>query len=125
MKILHQTSIFCIVVLFISCMVSCKSKQTPINQLKDLVEDVRTNSQNYTDEDWHSFSEKYKLIEQQLNEYKDQYTDEEKNEIDRLKGVCLAYIAKYSIKSFGNQMYDAIKETKGLIEGFTDAFVNE
>ena len=59
-----------------------------------LTEDVKANYNDYTEEDWKSFTQEYELITQELEEYRDQYSDEEKKEIGRLKGECYVYITK-------------------------------
>ena len=53
--------------------------------------------------------------------YQDQYTDAEKEHIGKLKGTCLWYETQHSVKNLKQGMKDAVKEAKGMIEGFTDA----
>ena len=48
--------------------------------------------------------------------------DEELKEIGRLKGIYLAQLTKYSIKSFKNGLEDAMKEAEGIMEGFKQGF---
>lgn len=103
-------------------MMSCNSKQTPIDELEELAEDVQQNASNYTEEDWQSTTKELELIESEIEQYKNEYTDEELKEIGRLKGFYLAQLTKYSIKSFKNGLEDAIKEAEGVIEGFQQGF---
>lgn len=100
--------------------ISCHTKNTPIQDLTGLTEEVKSNYNDYSDEDWQAFAEEYQIIEQELEQYYDQYSDEEKKEIGRLKGICLAYITKYSVKNFQKNMEDAFKEVEGIVEGFSD-----
>lgn len=104
------------------CIISCNSKQTPINRLEELTEDVQQNASGYTEEDWQSTAEELELIESEIEQYKDEYTDEELKEIGRLKGIYLAQLTKYSIKSFKNGLEDAMKEAEGIMEGFKQGF---
>lgn len=109
--------ILCIIcVLF---MISCNSKQTPINNLVELAEELQTNASEYTEEDWQTTADELELIENEIEQYKSEYTDEELKEIGRLKGICLAQFTKYSIKAFKNGLDDAMKEVEGIMEGFT------
>lgn len=80
-----KTSVFRF--LFISCcmtiFISCHTKNTPIQDLTELTEEIKSNYNDYSDEDWQAFAEEYQIIEQEL----EQYSDEEKKEISRLKGI--------------------------------------
>lgn len=122
MNFVIKLSVLVLSCIFTICITSCHSRTTPIDNLADLTEDVKANYQDYTEEDWNTFAQEYELIEQELEEYKDQYSDQEKKEIGRLKGECYAYITKYAIKTLRNNVEDAIKEAEGMIEGFTNAF---
>ena len=97
----------------------CHSKQTPINRLENLTEELRNGAPNYTEEDWRASAEELEMIETEIEQYKSQYTDEELKEIGRLKGICLAQFTKHSILTFKNDFEDAMKEAEGLMEGFT------
>lgn len=121
MKFTNKLFTLGLIGLLILCLTACKSKQTPIDHLQDLTEEVKTNYENYTEEDWRAFSQEYELIEQELEEYNGQYSAEEKKEIGKLKGACHAYMTKYSIKNLKNKMEHAINEAQGWAEGFTDA----
>lgn len=120
-KIKLFTSFFLCAMLSL-CMMSCNSKQTPIDELEELAEDVQQNAYDYTEEDWHSTTEELELIESEIEQYKNEYTDEELKEIGRLKGIFLAQLTKYSIKSFKNGLEDAMKEAEGVVEGFRQGF---
>ena len=112
------------ILLFI-CLISlssCHSKETPINRLTELTEDVKANYKTYSEEDWELFAEELEMIEQDLEQYIEEYTDEEKKEIGKLKGFCLGYATKYSVNNFKKNMENVVKEMEGIIEGFTDAF---
>ena len=101
---------------------SCNSKQTPMNRLANLTEEIQKNAQDYTKEDWKAFAEELELIENDMDQYMSEYTDEELKEIGRLKGICFAQFTKHSIKTFKNGLENVMKEAEGLIEGFTQGF---
>lgn len=99
---------------------SCETKQTPINKLTDMTEDLRKNADNYTETDWQELETKLQAIEQEINTHQGEYTDEEKKQIGKLKGTCLWYETKHAARSFKQNMKDALQEAQGVIEGFTD-----
>ena len=57
-----------------------------------------------------------------IEQYKDEYTDEELKEIGRLKGILLAQYTKASVKSITSGVENAMKEAEGLVDGFLDGF---
>lgn len=105
--------------IFVLLITSCTSKHTPVNRLEKLSEVLQANASEYTEEDWKTTADELELIESDIEQYKDEYTDEELKEIGRLKGICLAQFTKYSIKAFKNGLDDAMKEAEGVMEGFT------
>lgn len=102
-------------------MLSCDTKQRPIDQLTDFTEDLKANSQDYTEQEWQKVDKQLEQINIGLEKYQNQYTDAEKEHIGKLKGTCLWYETQHSVKNLKQGMKDAVKETKGMIEGFTDA----
>lgn len=116
-------------VLLFACMalISCHTKQSPVDDLRDLSVELQNNSENYDQDDWEKVARKYAKIEQELSQ--NDYTDEELKEIGRLKGKCVAAIARSSMKSFGNIMHSyskqlegATEELDGLAEEFEEMF---
>lgn len=114
-----------LLIVFIIGFVACNSKQTPINRLADLTEEIQSESTEYSQEGWEQAVQEFEMIEQELSEFKSEYTDKELKEIGRLKGICLARFAKHSLHSLGTEMENVLKEAKGIMEGFTEEFSNE
>lgn len=110
---------FVILSLCIFGIVSCHSRRTPINQLKELTENISAHYSTYTLEDWNTLSVKYDEIMNELEKFDGQYTVEEKQEIAMLQGKCLGYFVKYSIKTVGREIDNAIDQVQGLVDGFT------
>ena len=77
---------------------SCDSKETPVNELDDLTEEISENSKEYSDEDWEEATLQYQQIEADLEKHHSEYTDAELKE----------------------NMEDMMHEASGLIEGFTE-----
>ena len=98
---------------------SCDSSQSAINDLEVLLQEIETNYQTYTEEDWENMSLSYSAIEEELAKH--EYTDEELKEIGRLKGKCMGYLTKQSLKDLEKQIKDLTKELEGGIEGFLEA----
>ena len=119
MSVFKQFTSYLLCTICVLCMIACNSKQTPINSLEELSEELQANASHYTEEDWKTTADELELIESDIEQYKEEYTDEELKEIGRLKGICLVQFTKYSIKSFQNGLEDAMKEMEGIMEGFT------
>ena len=119
MLVFKQFTSYLLCIICVLCMIACNSKQTPINRLEELSEELQANASEYTEEDWKTTADELELIESDIEQYKEEYTDEEIKEIGRLKGICLAQFTKYSIKSFQNGLEDAMKEMEDIMEGFT------
>lgn len=114
-----------LLIVFTIGLIVCNSKQTSIDNLANLTEEIQNESAEYSQEDWEQAAQEYEMIEQELSEFKTEYTDEELKEIGRLKGICLARFAKHSLRSLGTEMENALKEAKGIMEGFTEELSNE
>lgn len=114
-----------LLIVFTLGLIACNSKRTPIDNLAELTEEIQNKSVEYSQEDWEQAAHKYEMIEQELRELMTEYSDEELKEIGRLKGICLARFAKYSLHSLGTEMENTLKEAKGIMEGFTEELSNE
>lgn len=106
-------------------LVSCNSKQTPINDLSGLSEEIKDNGAEYSQDDWEKAAQEFEMIAQELKRYKSEYTDEELREIGRLEGICLTYFTKQSLHTLNNDIKNAIKETEGIWDGFAKEFSKE
>ena len=62
-------SISFVTFLFVTLLCSCSSKQTPVDRLEDLVEELQSESEDYSPEDWEDFAQKYAKIEEDLQQY--------------------------------------------------------
>ena len=113
----------CLTFAFVFSFTSCDSSQSAINDLEVLLQEIETNYQTYTEEDWENMSLSYSAIEEELAKH--EYTDEELKEIGRLKGKCMGYLTKQSIKDLEKQIKDLTKELEGGIEGFLEVLSND
>lgn len=113
----------CLTFALVFSFTSCDSSQSAINDLEVLLQEIETNYQTYTEEDWENMSLSYSAIEEELTKH--EYTDEELKEIGRLKGKCMGYLTKQSIKDLEKQIKDLTKELEGGIEGFLEVLSND
>lgn len=117
-------NLFLTIVIFVMLlgMISCDSSQSAIRDLEMLLNEIETNYQSYSEEDWENMSLSYSAIEEELAKH--EYTDEELKEIGRMKGRCLGYLTKQSIKEIEKKLEDFGKELEGGIEGFLEILSN-
>ena len=113
----------CLTFALVFSFTSCDSSQSAINDLEVLLQEIETNYQTYTEEDWENMSLSYSAIEEELAKH--EYTDEELKEIGRLKGKCMGYLTKQSLKDLERQIKDLTKELEGGIEGFLEVLSND
>lgn len=103
--------------------ISCDSRKSAIDDLKSLVNNVEVNYDSFTQEDWDNISLSYSAIEEELQKH--EYTDEELDEIGRLKGKYLGLQTKHTIENIEKRATDFGKQLDGVIEGFSDVFSQE
>lgn len=115
--------LICLAFILLMGITSCDSSQSAIKDLEVLLNEIEENYQSYTDEDWEAMSLSYSAIEEELAKY--EYTDEELKEIGRLKGKCMGYLTKQSLKNLEKQIKDLTKELEGGIEGFLEVLSND
>ena len=113
----------CLTFIILFGITSCDSSQSAIRDLEILLNEIEENHQSYTEEDWENMSLSYSAIEEELAKY--EYTDEELKEIGRLKGKCIGYLTKQSLKDLEKQIEDLTKELEGGIEGFLEVLSND
>ena len=109
----------------IVCLSACSTRRGSINELATLAENVKNDSPRFTEEDWTSVINDLDAIEKRMEPFESEYTAEERQEIGRLKGIILARLTKYSVKSFKSQIEKAINESEGLVEGFLNGLSSE
>lgn len=101
---------------------ACHSKNDPMNELNALTEQLSEDTSDYTEEDWETVGNQLEVIDAEIEQYRDQYTDEEMKEIGRLKGKCAGLIAKKTMNSATQKLEDISKQAEGMVEGFMEGF---
>jgi tetrahydromethanopterin S-methyltransferase subunit G len=105
--------------------ISCNNKNTPINELEELSEDIKENSKNYTDDDWAAISQSLEDIEAELEEHRTEYTEADQEKIGRLKGICVAYFTRYAVKSVSTEVRDGLRQLNGALDGIKEVLDND
>lgn len=106
--------IFIICTLF--CL-SCGSRQEAIEDLRVLVEDIRTNGNEYTAEQWADAEGIFEEVCDELEQY--EYTQDEKTEISRLKGEYMLAIGRWKVQDKMDVVRDVIEQVSGAVKGLT------
>lgn len=117
-----RKNIICLSFIAALLLTACHSKNDPVNELNALTEQLSEDTSEYTEEDWETVSSQLEMIDAEIQQYRDQYTDEEMKEIGRLKGKCAGLMAKKAMDSATQKLEDFSKQAQGMIEGFTKAF---
>lgn len=99
--------------------VSCSS-YSPAKELSYIADDLEYNSENYTIEDWENIILQYKSVLESMADY--ECSDEERLEIGRQQGRCLAYLTKGYAKIAAKKSASFLKQLKGIVEGFEESF---
>ena len=102
---------------------SCSREESIISDYRSLAKELKTNSANYTAEDWDNVVRKYKRLENKASH--SNFSPKEKKELNRLRGQCAAYMLKSITKQAKVQMEDAMEQFSDMAEGFNEALGEE
>lgn len=103
---------------------ACQSKSSRINDLKDFVEEIQKESEDYTNEQWEKANERFSQLLDKLNSY-DDLSQEELEEMARLQGQYAATVFKHSGKAIMEQMEKAGAVLDGFFEGMDQGLTDE
>lgn len=97
--------------------IGCTSpEQRRINDLSALVEDMEQNGQYYTQDDWEAIEGSYEELEEELAEYSQFYTPEQRREIGRLKARCHKAILSSALGGIEEALNGVSDEMEGYME---------
>ncbi len=103
--------------LFVGC---ATAEERRVKTLQEFTEKLQQNYETYTEEQWEAAMTKYETITESLQEGR--YTDEERREIGKLKGQCIAIFTQYAVGVYQQKLEGATNELQGVFEGFLNAF---
>jgi hypothetical protein len=108
-----------IVPLLCVLLLSCHGeRQSPLNELEELTEDIRLHYKEYTTSDWKEAYARYEQIAADMENY--QYTTDEIKKIGELEGECVGYFMKSAFYSL-----DGIEsEINGFLDGLNKTIEN-
>lgn len=113
----HLILSLCLISLLI--VASCSSPQSSaITRLETLYENASSNSDSFTSEDWEQFIYDYAETDSILNSY--EYSSEELQYINELRGRCSAFILKGAAKEVGSELEKAIDGVGSFFNGLLD-----
>ena len=114
-----KTRIFTFLFLCSLILVACATREErQIKSLQRFTVELKTNSDRYTDEQWQQSISEFERITESLKTGR--YTDEERREIGKLKGQCLAVYAQYALGAYERELKGATEELQGAFEGFME-----
>lgn len=102
---------------------ACQSKSSRIDDLKDFVEEIQKDGEDYTQEQWEKANEKFSQLLDKINSYEDLSEDELK-EVAKLQGQYAATVFKNSGKAIMEQMEKAGAVLDGFFEGIDQGLDN-
>lgn len=101
-------------------LISCESKPNAVYELLTFRTEVKEHCAEYTPEDWDSALNRYYEICQRLDEMP--LTDEERYEIDKIKGEIAGYAATVAVEDAADEIINAVNEVGSFVEGFSKTF---
>lgn len=106
--------------LILSMIVSaCSNPQaSAVTRLENLYENASSNSDNFTSEDWEQFLYEYAETDSILNSY--EYSNEELQYINELRGRCSAFLIKGAAKKASSELEKAIDGVGSFFNGLID-----
>lgn len=116
-----KTKIFAILFACSFLLMACATREErQVKSLQRFTVELKANSDRYTDEQWQQAINEYEQITESLKAGR--YTDEERREIGKLKGQCIAIFAQYAIGAYERELKGATHELEGTLEGFFESF---
>lgn len=103
-----------IIITFCALFSSCNKKQAAIDELEAFYVELKDNSSEYSGQDWEEANEQYQLLVEQIEQY--EYTDEELEEIGKLKARCLKVFSKGVMNKLQKGIHRITKEIEGALK---------
>ncbi len=107
-------------VLLCLIVVSCQSKPNAVFELLSFRTEIREHCSGYSQEDWENAMNKYVDLCGRLDEIP--FTEEERLEIDKIKGEIAGYAATVAAKEVSDEIKNIAGEIESFAEGFTRTF---
>lgn len=103
---------------------ACQSKTTRIDDLRNFVEQLSEDCEDYTAEQWEKANDEFSQLLDKINSY-DDLTKEELEEVARLQGQYAATVFKNSGKAVMEEIEKAGVALDGFLNGLNEGLENE
>lgn len=117
--------VFCCIALLAVTSCTELAKQRPINRIESLCETLERDWDDLTDADFEEIAEEYEEATEEIIEYSDSYTQEEKREILRLHGRFDGIMARKTeqlIQGVVDEIYSWTDVFDSYSEGFDEGY---
>lgn len=118
-----QTCKYIFLMVLMSLVFSCSSKQSPINDLEQLCVDLEKHSRDFSENDWKEVQAKMEVIDDALSNY--DYSASEKQYIDKLKGKYLGYLVKVKVLKTIKFIEELPSKIPSATQGFLEVLIDE
>ena len=106
---------FSLVFFITSC--ELNTKENYIKEFTNFIVDIETNYQTFTEEDWKTKEIEYeKFIGEKYEQFQAQFTDEDQQNIGKLKARYFKIVLKTGIEQLENDIKKGAKQLEGFIE---------
>lgn len=106
--------------------VSCGDPvQQRVDALESYIEDVESESESYTAEEWEAADMKIEQLRAEVEANYDAMTPEQQQAALKAIGRYYGLVAKRGISEFAKEAQKALESVPSFIEGFTDAFKSD
>ena len=118
MKLKKQFLIMVAVLLLAAaCTNSLSTKQDYISNYEAWVKNLKANYKAYKKPDWSTAEADFKRYsEADYNRFKDQFTDEEREQVDNLTGQYYAVLAKYKANQMKGELKSIMNKAQAMFE---------
>ena len=103
---------------------ACQSKTSRIDDLRNFVEQLSEDCEDYTAEQWGKANDEFSQLLDKINSY-DDLTKEELEEVARLQGQYAATVFKNSGKAVMEEIEKAGVALDGFLNGLNEGLENE
>lgn len=103
---------------------ACQSKTTRIDDLRNFVEQLSEDCEDYTAEQWEKANDEFSQLLDKINSY-DDLTKEELEEVARLQGQYAATVFKNSGKAVMEEIEKAGVALDGFLNGLNEGLESE
>lgn len=114
-NLINRVSIITFLLITILFCSSCDKKKALFSDLRDLIENVIENGDNFTQTEWDESIKEFERIELEMTNYS--LTEDETKTYSKLKTIFYKEIATHKISSGIKDIKDVFYQIKGVFDG--------